>query len=91
MDRCVAQGAPLIIPDVVHLDTAMDAGFPNGRVFEDQVIDITLAVILLDLSAPGQNARTLADLPLNPGANEQALPDRAMPGAFPWLNGPYEM
>ena len=92
VDQCVAQGAPLIIPDVLHLDTATDAGFPNGRLYQDQVIDITLAVILLNITPPStQTARTLADIPLNPGANEQALPDRTMPGAFPWLNGPYEM
>jgi hypothetical protein len=67
---CVAQGAPLVVPDTLKLDLGSPAGFPNGRLPADPVIDVTLAVLLLDLSAEGQTATTLAGLPLNPPAND---------------------
>ena len=53
------------------LNLAANAGFPNGRLLADPVIDVTLAVIFLDLSrnAPG----TLAGLPLNPSRNDVPL------------------
>lgn len=75
---CVAQGAPLIVPDVLKIDPAMAAGFPNGRMLADPVMDVTLAVVLLDLGM--HPVTTLADLPLNPPAN-----DVAFGGAFPYL------
>ncbi len=75
---CVGQAAPYVIPDVVAVDTAATAGFPNGRSLPDQVIDVTLALILLDLGT--HEITTFADLPLNPAAN-----DVAFPGTFPYL------
>lgn len=84
VDDCVAQGAPLVIPDAIAIDPAAPAGFPNGRLPADQVIDITLAVIMLDLSTPGQTAATLAGVPLNPGANDVAFSD-----TFPFLADPH--
>lgn len=45
----MAQAGPLIVPDTLKINTAMAAGFPNGRKLPDPVIDVTLAVILLDL------------------------------------------
>ncbi len=75
---CVAQGGPLIIPDSINIATGQASGFPNGRRLEDQVIDVTLAVILLDLTV--HTATTLADLPLNPPAN-----DVAFQPTFPYL------
>lgn len=75
-----AQGGPLIIPDALTLNLGSSAGFPNGRQLADQVIDITLAVILLDLGASGQTARTFADLPVNPPAN-----DKSFSPIFPYL------
>jgi len=74
----VAPGVPvvaLIVPDTLRVDPSMPTGFPNGRDLDDPVIDVTLAVILLDLSSTdgcGGGActpATLATLPLNPGAN----------------------
>ena len=65
---CVGQGAPLIVPDVLSIDTTTPAGFPNGRRLSDQAMDITLAVVLLDLATHG--ADTFAGLPLNPAAND---------------------
>lgn len=65
--------ASLIAPsDVIRINPASPAGFPNGRRLEDPVIDVTLAVLLLDLKAPGQAADTLAKLPLNPKQNDIA-------------------
>lgn len=56
----------LIIPDTVTIFPDRTVGFPNGRLLSDPVVDITLAVVLLDLTAPGQNAGSFAALPLNP-------------------------
>lgn len=65
---CVSQAAPLVVPDVLRIDVTQAAGFPNGRRLSDPVIDVTLAVVLLDLGTHG--AGTLAGLPLNPPAND---------------------
>lgn len=79
---CLAQAAPLVVPDTLKIDTAAPAGFPNGRKLEDPVVDITLAVVLLDLvNTPGQDATTL--IGVNPTAN-----DVPFPGAYPWLAAP---
>lgn len=75
---CVAQGGPLIVPDSINIATAQPAGFPNGRRLADPVMDLTLAVILLDLSTHA--VTTLADLPLNPPAN-----DATFQTGFPYL------
>ncbi len=75
---CVAQGGPLILPDTLVVDFTAASGFPNGRELADPVIDVTLAVVLLDLSVHG--AGTLAGLPLNPPAN-----DVAFMTSFPYL------
>ncbi len=75
---CVGQAAPFVVPDAIAVDTLGTAGFPNGRKLEDQVIDVTLALILLDLTVHG--VTTLAGVPVNPAAN-----DVTFPGAFPYL------
>lgn len=80
---CVGQAAPLVVPDVITINSAQAAGFPNGRRLTDQVIDVTLALVLLDLSASGQSATTLAALPLNPAAN-----DKSFSSTFPYLAAP---
>jgi hypothetical protein len=56
---CVSQNvaagvtvADLVIPDVLKVNPAAAAGFPNGRRLQDPVIDVTLAVILLQLGQP---------------------------------------
>lgn len=84
---CVTQAGPAVIPDTVRLDTSMPAGFPNGRLFADPVIDMTLSLILLQQGVHDLN--TLVGT--NPTMNEQPLPDRMNTAAFPWLNPPYEM
>ncbi len=76
------QGGPLVIPDTVKINTMQAAGFPNGRRLEDQVIDLTLAVLLLDLDVHA--VTTFASLPLNPAAN-----DKAFLAEFPYLAAPF--
>jgi hypothetical protein len=70
----------LVVPDTIQIDGSGTAGFPNGRMLADQVMDVTLAIILLDLTATGQDATTFAGLPLNPAAN-----DVAFNANFPYL------
>jgi hypothetical protein len=82
--ECVlVQAAPLVIPDTLKLDLEAPSGFPNGRTLPDPVIDITLAVLLLDLSVPGQTAGTFAGVPINPPANDVEYMDE-----FPYLAPP---
>ena len=74
--------ASLVVPnDVITLDPSVAAGFPNGRLLADPVIDVTLAVLFLKLgtgtcgtgAAAGPcSALTLASLPLNPPHNDVA-------------------
>ena len=79
---CVAQGAPLVLPDTLKIDTAAASGFPNGRRLADPVIDVTLAVIFLDTMV--HPVTFFANLPLNPPANDKEfLPD------FPYLATPH--
>lgn len=82
---CAAFAVPLIIPDTVKLDTTAAAGFPNGRLLSDPVIDVTLAVALLELTGdtPPHTATTLVGL-LNPAEN-----DKAFPAEFPFLASPH--
>jgi hypothetical protein len=84
-DACLMQAAPLVVPDTLKIDPSMPAGFPNGRTLPDPVIDVTLAVVLLDLSAAGQTATTLAEVPVNPPAN-----DVAFTSEFPYLAAPHQ-
>ncbi|MEZ4452706.1 MAG: DUF4331 family protein [Nannocystaceae bacterium] len=81
---CVGQAAPLVVPDELTLTLDAPAGFPNGRKLADPVIDVTLAVVLLDLTVPGQTATTLAELPLNPPKN-----DKDFLGDFPYVADPH--
>lgn len=81
---CAAFAVPLIIPDTIKIDTAAVSGFPNGRNLSAPVIDVTLAVALLELT--GEDApHTPVDLVgvLNPPAN-----DRAFSEDFPYLASP---
>jgi hypothetical protein len=83
---CVAQGAPLILPDTLKIDTGADARFPNGRRLADPVMDITLAVVLIDLGTHA--VTTFADLPLNPPANDLGV-EGAFLSSFPYLHPPH--
>lgn len=80
---CVAAAAPLVVPDVIHIDATATAGFPNGRRPADPVMDVVLALLLLDLQV--HDLGTLADLPLNPTAN-----DVAFSVEFPYLAPAHE-
>lgn len=86
----VAQGGPtgasLVIPDTLTLDTSAQPGFPNGRTLPDPVIDVTLAVILLDMS--NNSPTTFAQLPLNPPENDVNMGE--FPDDFPYLLPPHE-
>lgn len=73
--------ANLVVPDLVRLDLNQPAGFPNGRRFQDPVVDVTLAVIFLDLAR--HPATTFAALPVNPATFDQPLPS-----TFPFLAAP---
>ena len=75
--------AEAVIPDVLTIDPSKPAGFPNGRLLSDPVIDVTLAVIFLDLDSSGQSALSFAKLPLNPPSN-----DVAFRTSFPFLAPP---
>lgn len=84
LNQIVAQGrsvANLVVPDVIRLDLTQAAGFPNGRRYLDPVVDVTLAVALLDLRV--HSATTFASLPLNPNDVDQPLPT-----TFPFLAPP---
>jgi hypothetical protein len=75
--------ADLVVPDTITIDTTAEAGFPNGRMLPEPVMDVTLAVVLLDLNE--HTPTTLAELPLNPTEN-----DVSFPGSFPYLAEPHE-
>lgn len=82
---CAAFAVPLIIPDTVKLDTTTAAGFPNGRLLTDPVIDVTLAVALLELTGdPAPHEPTALVGVLNPAAN-----DKDFESAFPFLAEPH--
>jgi hypothetical protein len=73
--------AQAVVPDTLTLTLSAASGFPNGRRLPDPVIDVTLAVIFLDLTR--HSPALLAGLPVNPSANDQ--PFRT---AFPYLAPP---
>jgi len=73
--------ANLVVPDLVRVDLNQPSGFPNGRRFLDPVVDVTLAVIFLDLAK--HPATTFAALPVNPNGIDQPLS-----AAFPFLAPP---
>ena len=92
--QTIAPGVPvvgLIVPDTLTLGVMAPPSFPNGRRLSDPVIDITLAVALLDLNdadndydgqpmTPG----TFAAIPLNPAANDVDFME-----GFPFLAEPH--
>jgi hypothetical protein len=73
--------AQAVVPDTLTLNLSAASGFPNGRRLPDPVIDVTLAVIFLNLSVNGPG--TLAGVPLNPPSNDVAFRD-----TFPYLAPP---
>lgn len=88
VNEAAAQGAPLVVPDVIKVDTNAPSGFPNGRRLTDPVIDITLAVLLLDVNGLGNSngphpANALVGV--NPTAN-----DMTFSTTFPYLAQPHQ-
>jgi hypothetical protein len=88
VNEAAAQGAPLIVPDVITVDTHAPSGFPNGRRLTDTVIDVTLAVLLLDVNGLGDSNGphpVTALVGVNPTAN-----DKAFATSFPYLAQPHQ-
>ncbi len=71
-----------VFPDTLKLDLTNPPGFPNGRRLSDPVIDLTLAVLFLDLEV--HTVDTFADIPVNPPAN-----DVTFSPVFPFLAAPH--
>jgi len=95
VEQTVGAGGPtvvsLVVPDTLQINTDAAAGFPNGRRLADPVIDVTLSVILLDLSSTtgcGGAACTPTTLVgvLNPAAN-----DKAFSTTFPFVASPHNV
>jgi len=82
LQEALAQAGPVIVPDTIKYDPDLPTAYPNGRKLTDQVVDITLAAVLLKLG-PTQPITTFADLPLNPAAN-----DAEFSADFPYLAPP---
>ena len=86
----VSQGGPIVaslaVPDHITIDPSQSAGFPNGRLLADPVMDVTLAILLLDMSA--HTPLTLAGLPLNPPRNDVGV-EGAFLQTFPYLHPPH--
>lgn len=83
ISTCVAQVAPAVLPDVLNYDPNVAVGWPNGRTFDDPVVDRLLAAALLLVSGPAP-PHTINDLVgvINPAQDETGTPS---PAAFPHL------
>jgi hypothetical protein len=83
ISACVAQVAPVVLPDVLTLDPNVATGWPNGRGFDDPVVDRLLAAALLRIAGPGapHNIETLVGV-INQPIDETGT---ASPVAFPHL------
>lgn len=79
----------LVVPDTITVNLNQPSGFPNGRRLQDPVIDITLAIIFLDMNRHGPS--TFVNLPLNPPVNDRPFraqfPFLALPQGTPPLSG----
>ena len=83
ISACVAQAGPIVLPDVITYDANATAGWPNGRGFDDPVVDRLLAASLLKISGPGapHNIDTLVGI-INPAKDDSGTPS---PATFPYL------
>ena len=83
---CAEFAVPLILPDTIKINTNVASGFPNGRNLSAPVIDVTLAVALLDLTGdtPPHTPTDLVGV-LNPAAN-----DKEFIATFPYLASPHQ-
>ncbi len=82
--------ANMVIPDVLSIDTTAAAGFPNGRKLSDPAMDVTLAVLLLDLSVhtPGTFTDLNGDGTPGPSLNPLAN-DVPFGTSFPYVADPH--
>jgi len=80
---CVAQVGPVVLPDVMTYNPAAPAGWPNGRGYDDPVVDRLLAAALLRISGAGapHTIDTLFGV-INPPRDESGT---VLPPAFPHL------
>lgn len=87
ISTCVAQAAPAILPDVITYDLNSAAGWPNGRGFDDPVVDRLLAVALLRISgtAAPHNINTLVGV-INATRDETGT---LSPATFPHMRPAY--
>jgi Domain of unknown function (DUF4331) len=80
---CLMQAGGFVVPDTLKVDVSMASGFPNGRRLTDPVMDVTLALILLDLNVAGQTVTSFVGV-LNPTEN-----DKPFGTAFPYVAEPH--
>ncbi len=75
IDMCVAQVKDVILPDVITFDFGAPAGWPNGRGFDDPVVDRLLAAALLQISGAGapHNINSLVGV-INPWNGTPGVP-----------------
>jgi len=80
---CVAQVAGAVLPDVITYDPNAAVGWPNGRGFDDPVVDRLLAASLLKLSGspPPHGINDLVGF-INPDKDET---NTSSPATFPHL------
>lgn len=83
ISTCVAQVAPVVLPDTITYDPNSAVGWPNGRAFDDPVVDRLLAASLLKISGPGapHTINTLVGV-IDPTIDETGTPS---PAAFPHM------
>lgn len=83
---CVDQGGPFVIPDTIKISLDAPSGFPNGRGLDVPVMDLILAVLLLDLGTHDITMFIDLDADGTPGPSLNPLEnDVAFEDAFPYL------
>jgi hypothetical protein len=91
MDTCDNQAGPFAIPDVVKIDLDDPAAFPNGRPLDAPVMDVILAVLLLDLNTHDVTAFVDIDGDGMPGPSVNPLAnDVPFEAEFPYLAPAHE-
>ena len=83
ISACVAVVAPVVLPDVITYDLNAAPGWPNGRGFDDPVVDRLLSAALLRISGPSppHTINTLVGV-INPPRDETGT---ASPAIFPHM------
>lgn len=83
ISACVGVVAPVVLPDVITYDLSAAPGWPNGRGYDDPVVDRLLSAALLKVSgtSPPHTINTLVGV-INPTRDETGT---ALPAAFPHL------